>query len=487
MGATRIGCTGAAGLRLGSGSTRSRHIGRTLRAGIAGAPQLWALAALCASLVVVQQFHPLAFRAPTLRAIIETATMLSALAAACLFALSFGHRHRLRDLLLVVALVEAAAIDLVSYVIPAAIGIHSPSLLMSAPILGKLVMAATFAAAGVVPSAVGLPRARNPLPLALGAGLLVVALAELAGLLLLRGVLPMVGSSAPHGLAAAVGHPLATSAALAAAALLAMGAVSLARDAGGKATGVATLLAAGMTLFAAARLNFLVLPTPGIGWVTAREGLGLAGYALLLAATLRQEAAIRRAIGHAAASEERRRIARDLHDSLAQDLAFIAAHGDRIASEAGEDHPLAIAARRALAASRGAIADLSASDAPSTGSALRQVADELEIRFGIQVEVEADDADLSPAARDNVIRITREAIVNAAKGQAENVAVSLTRNHNRHVLRVLDNGAGIGTGEIEARPGFGLRTMRERAASLGGALTARSPLGGGTELEVVFP
>ena len=208
---------------------------------------------------------------------------------------------------------------------------------------------------------------------------------------------------------------------------------------------------------------------------------------MLLAAALRQEAAIRRAIAHAAAIEERRRIARDLHDGLAQDLAFIAAHGNRIANEAGEDHPLVIAARRALAVSRGAIADLSASEAPSTRAALRQVADELAFRFGIDVEVEADDASLSPAARENVIRIVREAIVNAAKGQAENVAVSLTRSQNRYVLRVLDNGTGIGSGEIKARAGFGLRSMRERAASLGGALTARSPLGGGTELEVVFP
>ena len=67
--------------------------------------------------------------------------------------------------------------------------------------------------------------------------------------------------------------------------------------------------------------------------------------------------------------QERRRIARDLHDGLAQDLAFIAAHGDQIAREAGEEHPLAIAARRALALSRGAIADLSASDAPSARAA----------------------------------------------------------------------------------------------------------------------
>lgn len=85
-----------------------------------------------------------------------------------------------------------------------------------------------------------------------------------------------------------------------------------------------------------------------------------------------------------------------------------------------------------------------------------------------------------------MIRIVREAIVNASKGRAKNVAVSLARSQNQHVLRVIDDGAGIRSGEITARPGFGLRSMRDRAASLGGGLTARPATGGGTELEVVF-
>ena len=213
----------------------------------------------------------------------------------------------------------------------------------------------------------------------------------------------------------------------------------------------------------------------------------VAGSVLILAAAVRHEADIRRAIADTAAADERRRIARDLHDGLAQDLAFIAAHGDRIAREAGEDHPLAIAARRALALSRGAIADLSASEAPSARAALRQVADELALRFGVFVDVEADAADLSREAREDVIRIVREAIVNAAKAGAHSIAVSLVRSGDRFVLRVRDDGAGIGSDDVKSRPGFGLRSMQERAASLGGRLVARPALARGTELEVMFP
>ncbi|MGZ6652150.1 MAG: histidine kinase, partial [Solirubrobacteraceae bacterium] len=85
---------------------------------------------------------------------------------------------------------------------------------------------------------------------------------------------------------------------------------------------------------------------------------------------------------------ERQRIARDLHDGLAQDLATIALRTQRLQN--GSDRPddvLMLAARRALAISRGTIVDLSASDAPTTEAALRQVADELAARFTVLVDV----------------------------------------------------------------------------------------------------
>jgi signal transduction histidine kinase len=208
---------------------------------------------------------------------------------------------------------------------------------------------------------------------------------------------------------------------------------------------------------------------------------------VIMVAALRRERAIRRGIADAATAEERRRIARDLHDGLAQDLAFIASHGSRISQEAGEDHPIAIAARRALAVSRGAIADLSAADAPTANAALRQVADELQVRFPVRVCVEADETELSGATREDVVRIAREAMINAANGEARNIVVSLSRRGQVIVLRVLDDGVGIEGGDVKARPGFGLRAMHERADALGGGLTARVIPGGGTELEVVFP
>jgi signal transduction histidine kinase len=224
--------------------------------------------------------------------------------------------------------------------------------------------------------------------------------------------------------------------------------------------------------------------------LAAEVGFGLAALvgARMIHARPQREAEVRRQIAEAATARERSRIARDLHDGLAQDLAFIAAHGDRLAGEMGAEHPLAIAARRALAISRGAIAELSAPEASSAGEALRLVADELSTRFEIRVDVEADPrAAVASSDREDIVRIAREAIVNAARhGRARNVAVSLSPDEDRLVLRVRDDGVGIGSAPPSGG-GFGFQSMRERTMTLGGRLTARAPTGGGTELELVVP
>jgi signal transduction histidine kinase len=483
MGAARIGCLGT-GLDPAFSRGKSPNIANSRRAWRPAKPQLWALGALGGAVIALEQLQPLFVSAPTLRAVVETTMTLCALVGAGLFGLSFVHRGRLHDLLLMAALVEIAVVELVSNVVPATIDPDSLRSLTDGPVAGQMFMALALLAAGITHVERKDGSQGRPLVLAAGAGVLAAALAELGGWLLHRDL--GVGTVAPgHGLAGAFGHPLGAGFALAAAALLLAAAISMARRSGSIEN--ATLLAGAGILFALGRLNYLVVPTPGIDWVTAGELLGLAAFILILVAALRQEAATRRMIARAAAAKERQRIARDLHDGLAQDLAFIAAHGDRIAREAGEEHPLAIAARRALAVSRGAIANLSSSDAPTARAALRRVADELELRFGVSIAVEASDAEPSSEAREHVVRIAREAIVNAAKGQAQRIVVTLAREAGRFVLRVRDDGSGISTGALSPEHvGFGLRSMTERAASLGGDLTASERLNGGTELEVVF-
>ena len=73
----------------------------------------------------------------------------------------------------------------------------------------------------------------------------------------------------------------------------------------------------------------------------------------------------------------------------------------------GEEHPLAIAARRALAVSRGQIAELSASRAPSASEALREVGEELSRRFEIDVAVHAEPLIVTPSDREDIVVSTK--------------------------------------------------------------------------------
>jgi signal transduction histidine kinase len=152
---------------------------------------------------------------------------------------------------------------------------------------------------------------------------------------------------------------------------------------------------------------------------------------------------------------------------------------------------VAAAAKRALALSRGAIRDLSNTRTDSTVETLQSIGHELHERFGLEVAVDVRlDDELGSDTREQVARIAREAIVNAARhGEPDHVIVSLTRTQAGLTLRVADDGRGLpGEDDRQRRQeGFGLGSMRERAAVLGGRLTVRDRRDGGAELELVLP
>jgi signal transduction histidine kinase len=210
------------------------------------------------------------------------------------------------------------------------------------------------------------------------------------------------------------------------------------------------LLAGASLLLAAAGVQFMTLPTVSADWVTPREGARLVAFALLLAGVCLRYATVERRHAHAAICSERERIARDLHDGLAQDLACITTQGQRLDCHLDAEHPVMLATRDALAQLRGMIADLSASTAPSSEAAVRMVACELGRRLDVDVHVRMD-ADAASAMeggpdmgpRDDLIRATREAIVRAAvHGDARRVDVALVRRTDGLVVHAsADRGA----------------------------------------------
>jgi signal transduction histidine kinase len=187
-----------------------------------------------------------------------------------------------------------------------------------------------------------------------------------------------------------------------------------------------------------------------------------------------------------ATSEERRRVARDLHDGLAHELAFIASKARRSGAP-GEMKELSGAADRALDEARRAITVLSLSAPQSLVAALTQTAEDLGSRLGVPVLVDLDEhVEVDADVAEQLLRIVREGLTNAAvHADAHYVTVTLREAADGHRLVIADDGRGFDPGNGDATR-FGLVSMRERAASLGGSFSVDSSPGRGTRLEVAF-
>jgi PAS domain S-box-containing protein len=190
-----------------------------------------------------------------------------------------------------------------------------------------------------------------------------------------------------------------------------------------------------------------------------------------------------------AALDERRRVARDLHDGLAHELAFIASKASalrRRIDPSGDIDELVTASERALDEARRAISVLSSTQHEPLGAALAHTAEDLAARHSMVLRLAVDpDMDASPDVVENVLRIVREAVINAARhGHAPSITLRGWRDDALHVV-VEDDGGGFDPDAVTR--GFGLVSMRERAAALRGSLDLRSAPGRGTRVEVMLP
>jgi signal transduction histidine kinase len=200
-----------------------------------------------------------------------------------------------------------------------------------------------------------------------------------------------------------------------------------------------------------------------------------------------------------AALEERTRLARELHDGLAQDLWLAKLRTGELASMPGLSDAARQAARDAanaidigLGEAREAVAALRSSAEPGSGlpTLVRRTVEDYADRFGLRVEFAFDgDASvrIAPRTQAEILRIAQEALTNVAKhADASVVGVRLAIAEERITLRVDDNGRGFDLADV--RPGsFGMASMRERAALIGGRLRIASRPGDGTRVMLSAP
>jgi signal transduction histidine kinase len=222
---------------------------------------------------------------------------------------------------------------------------------------------------------------------------------------------------------------------------------------------------------------------------TGTLSVGICAMALAMGMTAAASARHRRAIA-AAITQERHRIAREIHDGLAQELAYIRMEVLRMAAKGNDErvNRLALAAERALEESRGAIATLRREHDSSFSRELTEVAEELTDRAGARLSLRLQPGlEIQPERRQALVRILREAITNGVRhGQATEVALELSGGDGVR-MAVRDNGGGFTPGGPRPSGGFGLTTMRERAQAMGGDLTIQSDPGHGTLVEVNLP
>jgi signal transduction histidine kinase len=197
---------------------------------------------------------------------------------------------------------------------------------------------------------------------------------------------------------------------------------------------------------------------------------------------------------------ERIRIARMLHDTLLQSFQGLMLHlqvvDDLLPSgKAKEKLEQALEhADQALVEGRDAVSDLrsSATTTNDLAQAVRALCNELATPDGAAFEltVEGPSRDMHPIIRDELYRITREALRNAfTHARARHIETKLIYAERLFRLRIQDDGKGIEPAMlVEGRPGhYGLPGMRERCRQIGADVTIRSGMGTGTEIELSIP
>ena len=203
-----------------------------------------------------------------------------------------------------------------------------------------------------------------------------------------------------------------------------------------------------------------------------------------------------------AVAEERLRIAHEMHDGLAQVLAYVNTKAQAVKEFLRTDRPeeatrhldqLAAAAREVYGDVRESIIGLRNASVPgrSVGDAVHDYVRSWEAQHGITCRIRVDrDVHLSANAELQLQRIVQESLANVRKhAQAKHVDVALQQTDGKIVATVQDDGLGFNP-ELLGRaefPRFGLATMRERAESIGGTVRLDSTPGQGTRVTVEIP
>jgi signal transduction histidine kinase len=429
-----------------------------------------------AAAIALAAFAPadwLAIDSPTLRVAAETAAGLG-IAIAFWVAVQRFERTGLRgDAALAAAIGIVSVAGVLVVILSLVVDAHPQAYLTWIPIPGRLAAAALLIAAA-------LPKWRRtaiaPGRVAFMAGVALVAVA-------------LAGIGAGIGALTAGDHiPLVLQ--LVCAALFGIAAVALAGRSRQQLDPVLSWYAAAALALAVARVVAVLAAPHGDDWLALGDLVTLSAVGFLVLGARAEAGADTGRTVEDALELERRRLAREIHDGLAQELAFIVSQSRRLARRspnAGALELLARAGETALMDSRRIIFTLKAPRLKALSAAVAERAYVLAERGGLAIDVEVlDQVKVTPDVEHAILRIIDEAVSNASRhAGATSVSIRIFSEDERVVVRISDDGYGFDE-SAPRRRGFGLVSMAERTESLGGRMQLTSEPGEGTVIEVAF-
>jgi signal transduction histidine kinase len=233
--------------------------------------------------------------------------------------------------------------------------------------------------------------------------------------------------------------------------------------------------------------------------------VGLAGISKDISEKKQLEAEIARQRQSLAVLEERERIAREMHDGLAQVLGYVNTKAQAVRrflaigkTEQAQAHLLQLeeAALEVYADVREAILGLRTAVSSEKGLAqtLQEYLKSFEQQSGIRTRLIITDEDASdrfaPHVEVQLVRIIQESLTNVRKhANAQYTTVRLERTNNHARITIEDDGRGfeLAQSQRDGQPHFGLQTRRERAEGVGGTLDVESSPNNGARVCVIFP
>jgi signal transduction histidine kinase len=472
--------------------TRASLTARAERAITARAHQIVALTiaaglALTLLLNAADSLDP-AYQNRSLHAAKETAAALVLLLVAALLVARFRRSGRLLDLLALAGVVVLAYKSLIFSVLTAVLIETSDGLTTWRTTGAGMLAAAMFAASALAPERIVGDRRRA---VALTAAACLAALGILLAIANLF-ELPAAFVDEPESLAE-LEHLNQDTALLVAdvgaTVLFLIAGAAFGRRAKREQDEFQLWLGVGSIIAAIAYLNYSLFPSSYTDFLYVGDIFRVAAVAAWGIGAIRAIATSRAAEALAVVLEERARVARDIHDGVAQELAFIAS---RLGGAAGRvdatTSQIMAAVDRALDETRGAMSALGRPAIEPLHVVLAGTAEDVASRLGARLVLDVDRHVTVPAAwEDALLRIVREAVANAVRhGGARTVTVHL-RDSDGVFLRISDDGDGFDPDDARSDAALGLLGMRERTESLGGDFKLSSAPGGGTTIEVVLP